>query len=45
MMEKQEWVEGMQTSVPKMAKVKEIMDKDHDASPTLGLLCQSTLKA
>ena len=44
-MEKQEWVEGVQTSVPKMAKVEEIVDKDHDASPTLGLLCHLAIEA
>ena len=33
MMEKQEWVEEVQTSVPKMAKVEEIVDKDRAAFP------------
>jgi hypothetical protein len=33
MMKKQKWAEGVQTSVPNMAEVKEIVDKDRAAFP------------
>ena len=33
MMKKQKWVERVQTSVPNMAEVEEIVDKDRAAFP------------